>query len=422
MTVAVTVRPPGDKSITHRALLLAGMADGTSELRHTLTGTDARSTARVLRRLGVAVSPLRRGGVVQVQGGQWRAPTHTLHCGNSGTTARLLLGLLAGHPFQARLSGDASLQRRPMRRVTAPLGRMGAAIREERGDGLPLWIRGGRLAPLRHETPVASAQVKSALLLAGIVGRVEVTVREPAPSRDHTERLLRYLGYDLQVEGTEVTLRAPARPEGPPRFSLEIPGDLSAAAFLIAAALLADEGELVLEAVGVNPTRTGVLDVLQRMGATIERHEPRALAGEPVADLLVRPTALMGTDVPAHEVPRLIDEIPVLAVLASRATGATRFRSVGELRVKESDRLERIVRNLRAVGGEAVVEGEDLVVAGGAGLPLGQVDTGGDHRLAMAFAVLGTLPGARVALSQPASVAVSYPGFFRDLERIGSRG
>lgn len=421
MTARVTLRPPGDKSITHRALLLAALASGESELAHALTGADPRSTARVVRALGASVSPLRDGATVRVRGRPWRRSERTLDCGNSGTTARLVLGLLAGHAFPARLTGDASLRRRPMRRVTEPLARMGAEIREERGDGLPLAIRGGRLRDIVHESAVASAQVKSALLFAGLTGGARVTVREPVRSRDHTERLLRYLGVELRVEGTEVALtRPPDRPSALPPFRLDVPRDLSSAAFLIAARLLRPGGELVLEGVGVNPTRTGLLDVLARMGAALERANEGTSAGEPIADLIVRPAPLTGTEVAAPEVPRLLDEVPVLAVLAARAHGETRLAGLGELRVKESDRLGLLAANLRAVGVEAEVQGDALVIVGGAGRPpAGRVETAGDHRMAMAFAVLGTLPGARVALSETASVAVSYPGFFDDLVAVG---
>jgi 3-phosphoshikimate 1-carboxyvinyltransferase len=416
------VRPPGDKSITHRALLLAGLVRGASVLRGALTALDVRSTARVLRQLGADVTPLRPGPAVQVRGRTWRAPSGPLHCGNSGTTARLLLGLLAGHRFEARVTGDASLRRRPMRRVTEPLTRMGAHVLEERGDGLPIRIRGGRLVPLDWTLPVASAQLKSALLLAGLAAGVRVTVREPAKSRDHTERLLRGLGAPLHEDGLSVTLEpTPDWLRRLPGLDITIPADPSSAAFLVAAALLAEGGDLRVRDVGVNPTRIGFLKVLARMGAAVRIEGARVESGEPVADLRVSPADLSGVDVPGAEIPSLVDEVPVLAVLASRAAGESVFRSVGELRVKESDRLALLAANLRAVGAGAEVQGDDLHVRGTAAPPAGSVDTAGDHRLAMAFAVLGTLPGARVRLSERASAAVSYPGFFDDLARIGGR-
>jgi 3-phosphoshikimate 1-carboxyvinyltransferase len=417
--VGGSIRPPGDKSITHRALIVAAAARTRVTLRGALAALDARATAAALRQLGAEVGPLRAGARVTVTGRRWASPESTLDCGNSGTTARLLLGALAGQPIRARLTGDASLRGRPMRRVTTPLRAMGALIEEEAGDGLPLRIRGGRLRPFSYHTPVASAQLKTALLLAGVTGGVPVTVSEPVRSRDHTERLLAHLGFDLTVRGTSVTLAGPGErwPRLPP-FELDVPGDASSAAFLVGAALLAQRGELRLQAVGVNPTRTGYLEVLARLGGTVEREGEREAAGEPVADLVIRPAALRATEVLAEEIPSLIDEVPLLAVVASRAEGETRFCSVGELRVKESDRLGLLAANLRSLGAEAEVEGDDLLVRGSDRPPRGRVETGGDHRVAMAFAVLGTLPGARVELSEIASAAVSYPDFYQDLARI----
>ncbi len=422
MRVRGSARPPGDKSISHRVLMLASLARGTSALEGLLTGEDVKSTARVLRQLGADIAPIRDGGTVTVHASRFTPPASRLHCGNSGTTARLLLGLLAGHPFTARLTGDASLRRRPMRRVTEPLRAMGARIEEERGDSLPLTIRGGRLRPLTYTTPVASAQIKSALLFAGLTGAVGVTIREPYLSRDHTERLFVHLGLGLHLRDGAIVYAPPERRGAVPPFRLSVPGDASSAAFLVAAAVLAEGGELLVENVGVNPTRTGFLVVLARMGARVERLNLRDEGGEPVADLLVRPAGLRGTEVTAEEVPTLVDEVPILAVLASRASsgGETVFREVGELRVKESNRLELIAANLRAVGVAAEARGNDLHVCGTTRPPRGRVDTARDHRLAMAFAVLGTIPGADVRLSERASVSISYPTFFADLRRIGA--
>jgi 3-phosphoshikimate 1-carboxyvinyltransferase len=416
--VSGIVRPPGDKSISHRVLMLAGLARGTSEIAGLLTGDDVKSTARVLRQLGAEISTIREGSPVTIHASRFTRPASRLNCGNSGTTARLMLGVLAGQRFAATLSGDASLRRRPMRRVTEPLRSMGAKITEKGGDALPLTIRGGRLRALTYTTPVASAQIKSALLFAALTGRVGVTIREPYRSRDHTERLLVHLGLGLHERDGAVVYEPEPR-SVVPSFRLAVPGDASSAAFLIAAAVLAESGELLVENVGVNPTRTGFLVVLERMGALVERVNLRDQGGEPVADLVARPVSLRGTEITAAEVPTLVDEVPVLAALASRAAGETVFREVGELRVKESNRLELIAANLRAVGAEAEARGNDLFVGGGPRPPRGRVDTARDHRLAMAFAVLGTVAGADVRLSERASVAISYPGFFRDLKRIG---
>ena len=397
--------------------MLAGLARGTSEIEGLLTGDDVKSTARVLRQLGSDISSVRAGSTISVRGHRLTPPRSSLYCGNSGTTARLMLGILAGQRFAATVSGDASLRRRPMRRVTEPLRSMGAKISEKGGDALPLTIRGGRLRALAYTTPVASAQIKSALLLAGLTGRVGVTIREPYRSRDHTERLLVHLGLGLHERDGAIEYEPDARAAVPP-FRLAVPGDASSAAFLIAAAVLAESGELLVENVGVNPTRTGFLVALERMGAPVERVNLRDQGGEPVADLVARPASLRGTEITAAEVPTLVDEVPVLAALASRAVGETVFREVGELRVKESNRLELIAANLRAVGTEAEARGNDLVVLGGPRPPHGRVDTARDHRLAMAFAVLGTVVGADVRLSERASVAISYPQFFADLRRI----
>ena len=417
MKVSGSVRVPGDKSITHRVLLLAALTRGISHIGGALTSLDAQSSARVLRQLGAEVSPLRKGATVTVRGrGRFRKPERTLFCGNSGTTTRLLLGLLAAHRFPATLTGDASLRRRPMRRVTTPLAAMGARFTEQDGDGLPVTVRGGALRPLRYEMPVSSAQVKSAILLAGMAGEVDVSLHEPnGRSRDHTERLLQAFGYPISERGGWLHLQPGGRLEP---FELQVPGDPSSAAFLVGAAVLAESGELRISGVGLNPTRTGFLEVLSRMGVRTTVENLVFHYGEPVGDLLVRPAGLMGTEVKASEIPGLIDEIPLLAILASRASGTTAFRQVGELRVKESDRLGLIAENLRSVGAEAEVVGDDLVVGGREAVPRGSVRTAGDHRLAMAFAVLGTLPGARIRIDDMACAAVSFPDFPATLRSI----
>ena len=424
MNVRGTVQPPGDKSISHRALLVGALArgKGQSEFTGLLTGEDVKSTARVLRQLGAEISAIREGARVAVHASRFTRPSSQLHCGNSGTTARLLLGVLAGQKVRARLTGDASLRRRPMRRVTDPLRAMGAEIEEEVNDALPLTIRGGALRPLTYTTPVASAQIKSALLLAGLTGQVRVALREPYLSRDHTERLFIHLGLGLHWRDGVIVYEPGAATVIPP-FRSAIPADPSSAAFLVAAAVLAEGGDLVVRQVGVNPTRTGFLAVLERMGAHVERVNLHDEGGEPVADLIARPaTALRGTEVVAAEIPSLVDEVPILACVASRAEGETVFRDVGELRVKESNRLELIAGNLRAVGVTAEARGNDLHVEGSDKPPRGRVETALDHRLAMAFAVLGTVPGADVRLSERRSVAISYPGFFADLKKIGDVG
>ncbi len=422
MLIHGTVKAPGDKSLTHRLLLLAGLASGRSRIRSGLTSLDARSTARVLRQLGADVTPLRphQDILVASRGTRFRRPRGTLHCGNSGTTARLLLGLLAGHDFETSLTGDNSLRHRPMRRVTEPLARMGVRF-EGKGEmppeRLPFAIRGGTLQSLEWLLPVSSAQIKSCLLMAGVVGRVSVALREPnGVSRDHTERLLRAFGYTVNM-GSDEWLRF--RPTGTLEpFDLEVPGDISSAAFLVGAALLSTGGALAISGVGLNPTRTGFLGVLERMGARISVHPGEDRMGEPVGDLVVRPGPLSGTTVTAAEIPSLIDEIPMLAVLASQASGTTTFYEVGELRVKESDRLGLLAENLRAVGASAVVEGNTLMVQGRRTPPGGLVRTAGDHRLAMAFSVLDLAEGAQVRVDDPGCAEVSFPGFAATLRSV----
>jgi 3-phosphoshikimate 1-carboxyvinyltransferase len=418
--VAGTVQVPGDKSITHRVLLLAALARGMSRITGGLTSLDARSSARVLRQLGAGVSPLRPGAVTTVQGrGSFRRPIETLDCGNSGTTTRLLLGLLSAHQFSATLTGDQSLRRRPMRRVTAPLSTMGARFIEQNGDGLPLTVEGARLQPLSYEMPVSSAQIKSAILFAGVAGEVSVAVHEPhGRSRDHTERLLRSFGYGVVERDGWIHFSPEGRIEP---FDIQVPGDPSSAAFLVGAAILAERGELRISGVGINPTRTGFLEMLRRMGGHVEIENTTTRFGEPVGNLLVRPGPLRATEVAAGEIPGLIDEIPLLAVLAARAEGVTAFRQVGELRVKESDRLGLVAENLRAIGARAEVVGDDLIVEGGSRPPRGRVRTAADHRLAMAFAVLRTLPKAEIRIDDMACAAVSFPGFPETLRRIRGR-
>jgi 3-phosphoshikimate 1-carboxyvinyltransferase len=400
---------PGDKSITHRALLLAALAPGTSTLHGALTSQDARSTARVLRQLGTAISPLRIGSVVTVQGQRrFAQPAGRLDCGNSGTTARLLLGLLAAHRFSAVMTGDRSLRRRPMRRVTEPLTSMGARVTSLWADGLPLTIRGGRLHALEWQLPVASAQVKSALLLAGAAARVAVTLQEPASSRDHTERMLRQFGFDVAARGRRIQLL----PTGKFRpFEINIPGDPSSAIFLLAAAILAGRGGIAIEGVGLNPSRMGYLTVLNRMGARIAVSSPGESFGEPHGTLSATAGTLRAVTVEPAEVPGVIDEVPMLACLAARATGTSRFSGLSELRVKESDRLALLARNLASIGVATAVAGDDLVVTGTPGSLGGHVVTHGDHRIAMAFAVLATQPGSRIHIDDADCAAVSFPGF-----------
>jgi 3-phosphoshikimate 1-carboxyvinyltransferase len=396
---------------------MAALAPGASEVAGALTSLDARSTAAVLRRLGVSVSPLRAGSLVRVVGRpQFRPFDGSLHCGNSGTTARLLLGILASQSITATVTGDRSLRQRPMARITDPLSQMGARIRPPGGDRLPITIAGGSLRALRHIMPVSSAQVKGCLLFAGLAGGVPVALREPnGLSRDHTERLLRAFGYRVATEDGWIAFEPTGRLEP---FRAEVPGDASSAAFLVGYALLASGGPLRISSVGLNPTRTHYLEVLRRMGAAITVEADEAMHGEPVGDIIASPGMLRGVVVAREEIPSLIDEIPMLAVLASQAEGTTVFHDVGELRVKESDRLGLLAHNLGILGADAQVVGDDLVVQGSDRPLRGLVRTEGDHRLAMAFSVLGAARGGQVEVDDLACSAVSFPGFPQLLARL----
>jgi 3-phosphoshikimate 1-carboxyvinyltransferase len=425
---ACTVRVPGDKSISHRALILAALAEGESVLRNLLPGDDVQSTARALRALGVDVPELPQdGGVVRVRGvglRGLRAPAEPIDCGNSGTTVRLLIGALAGLPLSVVLTGDASLRARPMRRVTAPLAAAGAAFDElDVPDRLPLRVRGAALQPIAHDSPHASAQVKSALLLAGLTAGVNVRVREPLLSRDHTERMLRAQGARLDAEAGDegwFSVRLAPPPALRP-LDLSVPGDFSSAAFFLALGALGSR-ELGIDRVGVNPTRTGMLAVLERAGAVVERLNRHDEAGEPVADLVVRGGGpLEAVSIGADEVPGMIDELPVIAALAARARGTSVIRGAQELRVKETDRIAALAANLRALGVH-VEEHEDGLSITGTDEPLrGHVRSFGDHRIAMAFAVLAVLPGNAIDFDDRAVVTVSFPDFWAQLEACAGR-
>ncbi|MCU0618711.1 MAG: 3-phosphoshikimate 1-carboxyvinyltransferase [Gemmatimonadaceae bacterium] len=421
---AVTVlrlRVPGDKSLSHRALMFAALADGRSRLRGVLPSADVRSTAGVLAALGVDVATeWDDADEVIVVGRGVRGlqePSTALDCGNSGTTTRLMAGIVAGHLMTATFTGDESLSRRPMRRVARPLAQMGARFVFARDDGLPMTICGGALRALSYASPTASAQVKSALLLAGLVGGVPVRVDEPQRSRDHTERLLAAQGATLVVDDDGVALEPGGRLAP---LALRIPGDPSSAIFPLALALLLGRAVLV-ERVLVNPTRTGALRVLARMGAPVARLDETISGGEPVAELAVeRVPGLRGTNIGGDEIPSLIDELPMLACLAARAEGETVISDATELRVKESDRIAAVVSNLRAIGADADERPDGLVVRGSPRPLAGRVTTHGDHRIAMAFGVLAALPGNDIAIDDRECVRVSYPGFWAQLAHVAT--
>ncbi len=421
---------PGDKSITQRALILASLADGESRLRGLLPSADPKATAGALRALGARVPDLPDdGSEIRVRGAGLKgleAPSAPVHLGNSGTGARLLMGVLAAQPFDVVVTGDASLRSRPMRRVTGPLERMGARFEElGEADRLPIRVRGGTLRPAEYETPVARAQVKSALLLAGLAGGVFVLVSEPDRSRDHTERMLALCGsptVDHWNRGRwRVELRDP--PERIRPLDLDVPGDFSSAAFLLALGLLGGAGpELVVKDVGLNPTRTGLLPVLERMGGRLEVEGSTEGEGEPSGALAVRPASLRSIDLGEDEVVGVIDEIPLIAVLAARAEGITRITGAGELRVKETDRIHALVQNFRALGVDVEELDDGLVIEGSPDPLRGAVRAYDDHRIAMAFAVLGAAPGNEIRIDEPGVVDVSFPEFWQILERAAGGG
>ncbi|RMD87145.1 MAG: 3-phosphoshikimate 1-carboxyvinyltransferase [Alphaproteobacteria bacterium] len=422
------VAVPGDKSISHRALMLAALATGESRIAGLLESEDVMATAAALRAMGVEIE--KRGeDAWRVHGvgvGGLASPADVIDCGNSGTTARLLMGLLASQPLHAVLSGDASLRRRPMGRVMRPLAEFGAVFEARDGEYLPLLVR-GTAAPLAvdYRLPVASAQVKSAILLAALNTPGTTMVREPVPARDHSERMLAAAGaaIDVATEDGERLIRVSGERELAP-LDLGVPGDISSAAFPIVAALLAPAGHVRIVDVGVNPTRTGLLDALAAMGAEIVVSNRREAGGEPVADLeIAGGQALHGTDFDPALAPRMIDEYPVLFVAAACAEGASRFSGLSELRVKESDRIATMAAGLAAAGVRVEEQADGLVIEGcGGPVPGGaRVATRLDHRIAMAFLVLGLCAREPVAIDDARPIATSFPGFVALMNRLGAR-
>ena len=416
MSAPLEIRVPGDKSLSHRALIFSALATGRSRVRDILQSADVQSTAGVLRALGVPVPQLGDDIFIDAHGVHaMHAPLVDLDCGNSGTTTRLMAGVAAGCAFRSRFIGDASLSKRPMRRVARPLVAMGARVELESGDGLPMVIEGGALQSIAWSTETASAQIKSAILLAGVVGGVAVDVTEPSCSRDHTERMLRSLGAHVTIDGTRVRVEAVG--ELAP-LDVRVPSDPSSAAFLIALATLLQSAPIMVPNVCLNPTRTGFFDVLRSMGAAVTIEEGSEQGGEPTGSVGASHAELRGVSVDESQVPSMIDELPLLACVGARAHGTTEIRGAAELRVKESDRIATVVSNLRAIGASADELPDGLVVTGSTAPLRGRVVTHGDHRIAMAFGVLGALPGNEVEIDDRACVAVSYPAFWDDLARV----
>ncbi|MGN6592425.1 MAG: 3-phosphoshikimate 1-carboxyvinyltransferase [Terriglobales bacterium] len=422
--ISGAMRPPGDKSISHRCALLAGLGEGESKLANYATGADCRSTLACLRGLGVEWTEAE--GAIAIRGVGMhglRAPAEALDAGNSGSTMRMLSGILAAQPFAAAIGGDASLSRRPMRRILEPLRAMGAQVAAAPGDLPPLQFAGGGkgLRAIDYKLPVASAQVKSAILLAGLFAQGTTVVHEPAPTRDHTEQLLRHLGAPLDQRGDSIALTGPVGKLAP-LGDFRIPGDPSSAAFFLCAAALLPDSDLLVDEVSLNPRRSALLDVLAGLGARAQVVSIEDRGGELVGSLhLDGPAALDGGSVSGAEAVALIDEIPILAVLATRTRAGMEFRDVGELRVKESDRLEAIAVNLRALGAVCETGPDWLRVPGGQKLRGARLASHGDHRIAMAFAVAGLMAEGETVIAGAECASISYPDFYTTLERLAER-
>ena len=408
---------PGDKSISHRALLLGALADGTTEIRHGLTSGDLESTRRALEALGVSMEGTGECRLVKSRGARdFKCPSKPLDMGNSGTTARLMLGILAGQPFSTTLTGDASLLGRPMARVAEPLQRMGAEISGPHGiDRLPLTVHGGALRGIRHILEVPSAQVKSALLLAGLFAQGPTSVVEQIPTRDHTERMLRAFGVKVVSHGGQITVKPQAVLT--PR-QLEIPGDISSAAFFLTAAAFIPDSDVTVHRVGLNPTRTGFLDLLQRMGADVEIRLEGGEDWEPVGSVRVRHHPLEGVEVKSREIPRLIDELPILMVAATQAQGKTLIEGAGELKVKETDRIHSMMTGLKAMGADLNVQGDAIEIQGPCRLKGALVDSFGDHRTAMSLAMAALVAQGATTVQESHWIQISFPGFTEALEAI----
>lgn len=416
---AAELTVPGDKSISHRALLFSALSNGPCEITGFLASEDCLATMNALTAMGVEIETLDEAGThIRVHGcrGEFQDPGQPIDCGNSGTTMRLLAGLLASKPFETTLVGDASLSKRPMNRVAQPLERMGARIRGKGDRCLPPLIIKGRakLTPIQYDSPVASAQVKSAVLLAGLAAEGRTSVTEPQLSRDHTERMLNYLLVKNIREGNTVSIWGGQVPES---RDIAVPGDISSAAFWIVAAAARRGSRLIINNVGLNPTRIGILTVMTRMGARItERID--ASGCEPMGSVEVLGNGLTATEIGGAEIPKLIDEIPVLAVAAALAEGRTVIRDAQELRVKESDRISAVAENLRRMGVNVEEFADGMEITGGSPLKGAEIDSLGDHRIAMAFAIAGLFAEGETTVRGVECIETSYPGFIRELEQL----
>ncbi|HYK74732.1 MAG TPA: 3-phosphoshikimate 1-carboxyvinyltransferase [Pseudoneobacillus sp.] len=411
------VNIPGDKSISHRSVMFGAIANGTTTVSNFLKGEDCLSTISCFQELGVKIEE--KDDILTIEGKGWnhlQEPINLLNVGNSGTTIRLMLGLLSGRPFHFTFVGDDSIAKRPMRRVINPLGEMGAKIDgRNNGEYTPLSLRGGNLKPITYFMPVASAQVKSAIILAAIQADGLTQIVEHAKTRDHTERMIRYFGGEIQTDGLSISIQGPQTLYG---REIHVPGDISSAAFFLVAGAIVPESNIVLKNVGLNPTRKGIVDVLEKMGANISISSNQEESFEPTGDLIIQSSQLKGTVIEGDLIPRLIDEIPIIALLATQAKGQTIIKDAEELKVKETNRIDTVVNELSKLGADIKATDDGMVIHGPTKLRGGKVSSHGDHRIGMMLAVASLICEEEVQLENPEAIAVSYPHFFLDLAQL----
>lgn len=414
-----TIRVPGDKSISHRAVMLGAIATGQTKIHGLLTGDDCLNTIECFKKLGVQISI--NGDYVEIEGTGFEGlmePEEILDVGNSGTTIRLMLGILAGTPFHNCLIGDTSIAKRPMDRVALPLRKMGAKIDgRKNGSFAPISIRGGGLKGIEYHSPVASAQVKSAVLLAGLNAEGTTSVIEPQTSRDHTERMLAAFGCQVNVEGLKASIEGKQALKG---TTIHVPGDISSAAFFLVAGAILPNSELTIKNVGINPTRTGILDVLKEMGADILIEETATEENEPSADITIKSSELKGIEIGGDIIPRLIDEIPIIALAATQARGKTVIKDAGELKVKETNRIDTVVQELSRMGADIEATEDGMIIYGEARLNSAVVDSHGDHRIGMMLAIASCLAKGDTVIENDEAISISYPNFFQDLNDLKS--
>jgi 3-phosphoshikimate 1-carboxyvinyltransferase len=414
-----SIAVPGDKSISHRSVMFGAISEGVTTVSNFLPGDDCLSTISCFRKLGVQIEE--QENELQIIGkglDGLSEPIEFLDVGNSGTTIRLMLGILSGRPFFAALQGDHSIGKRPMTRVTVPLREMGAQIEgRKNGEYTPIAIRGGNLKPIHYQMPVASAQVKSSLLFAGLQADGETTIIEKTESRDHTERMIRHFGGEIQKEDGRITIKGGQKLSG---THVHVPGDISSAAFFLVAGAIIPNSEITLKNVGFNPTRTGIIDVMKKMGADIQILKSEDQAFEPYGDLLIKTSQLKGTIIEGDLIPRLIDEIPIIALLATQAEGTTIIKDAQELKVKETNRIDTVVNELKKLGANIIATDDGMIINGKSNLQGGTVSSYGDHRIGMMLAIAAAICTDEVYLENPAAISVSYPNFFTHLNQLQS--